>query len=280
MRRKTSIILTIIFLISFLFTSHSLALDISIPKASNEFYIYDGEGIIEKSVADYIISVNKELYEKTGTQIVIVSSEVKDNTHINEYATAIFEDWEIGTREQDNGVLILIDPINNDIWIEVGYGLEGALPDSRVKRIIENDMIPNFKVGDYGLGILEGFNSILIRVEDEYGIDIGIDSGIVIDGYGAVKYDENYNQYVQDNYSTEKVPQSNSQNQQGNRLKNILLIIMLAAFIMFDFYFLGGQITYLILRVLVSSGRGGGGGSNGSSGGGGRSGGGGAGGSW
>lgn len=279
MRRKISMSLLIIFLISFLFTSHSFALDIKIPEPSNDFYVYDGEGIIENSVSEYIIQVNKELYKETGAQIVVATGEIKNNTYINEYATAMFEKWKIGTLGKDNGILILIDPINNNIWIEVGYGLEGILPDSRVKRIIEDDMIPNFKVGDYSLGVLEGFNSVILRVEEEYGININRDSEIILDGYGAVKYDENYNQYVQDSYSTKNVPQSSGMDEQKNLFRKVILFIILAAFIMLDFYFLGGQMTYLIIRIAASGSRGGSN-RNGSSGGGGRSGGGGAGGSW
>ncbi|MCG4587442.1 TPM domain-containing protein, partial [Anaerosalibacter bizertensis] len=80
--------------------------------------------------------------------------------------------WGIGSREYDNGVLILVSPKDRELWIEIGYGLEGVLPDGKVGRIRDEQIFPYFKEGNYSEGVLRGFNSILNAIEEEYNIDL------------------------------------------------------------------------------------------------------------
>ena len=176
---------------------------------------------------------------------------------INSYATALFEKWEIGSKEYDNGMLVLIVPNDREIWIEVGYGLEGRFPDSKTKRIIDNYILPYFAEEKYSDGVLAGFNQILIGLEEEY--NISLDKSKVVD---------------------EPFPVADL----GSSISKIPIIIGIIIFLFIDFKLFRGMITYSILRGIGRGGRGGGfGGSSGggrSSGGGGRSGGGGAGGKW
>src|SRR5690554_3301472 len=106
----------------------------AIPSPSTEFYVYDSVGILDNATENYIIETNIELYEKTGGQIVWATINDLEGMDINTYATALFDEWDIGGRELDNGLLALIVPENGEIWIEVGYGLEGILTAGRVKR--------------------------------------------------------------------------------------------------------------------------------------------------
>ena len=177
---------------------------------------------------------------------------------INYYATALFEKWQIGSREYDNGMLILIVPEERQLWIEVGYGLEGQFPDTRVKRIIDNFILPYFSEGEYSKGILAGFNQILLGLEEEY--NITLDNYLEVD---PPYYDE-YSDGI------------------GITMPRIFIIIGVLLFLFFDFKFFRGMITYSLLRGIGRGSRGFGGSYRGgrSSGGGGRSGGGGAGGRW
>lgn len=248
--KKSNILFTLALIL--LLTSSVYA----IPNPNNDFYVYDSVGILDNNTENYIIETNMELYEKTGAQIVWAIINDLEGMDINSYATAIFDEWDIGSREYDNGLLALIVPDEGEIWIEVGYGLEGILPDSRVKRIIENNIIPNFSQGDYNAGVLSGHDEILTYVESEYNIELSSREG-------------QYN--------------ANTNIERENRVPDILMVIGIVIFLFVDFKFFGGWLTLSILRGLGRGGRGGGsgrGGSGGSRGGGGRSGGGGAGGSW
>ena len=229
-----------------------------LPESSYDFYVYDEANIINKDIKDYIIDTNKDLYKKTGAQIVVATVNSLDDMDINSYATALFEKWQIGSKEYDNGMLILIVPDNKEMWIEVGYGLEGQFPDSKTKRIIDNYILPYFAEDEYSDGILSGFNQILLGLEEEY--NISIDKSMQVD---------------------DPIPMNSDYNSRSS-LPKIPIIIGIIIFLFIDFRFFRGMITRSLLR---GSGRGGGGfgGSSGggrSSGGGGRSGGGGAGGRW
>lgn len=225
----------------------------AIPNPSYEFYVYDSVDLINNTTESYIIETNNELYQKTGAQIVVAIINDLESMDINRYAVELFDKWDIGGKELDNGLLMLIVPNNNEIWIEVGYGLEGILPDSRVKRIIENNIIPYFSQGDFDTGVLSGYEEILNYVESEYNIVIESRSG--------------------EYYSQDHV-------QAAIGIPNIFVIIGIIIFIFIDFKFFRGWLTFSLLRGFGRGGYRGGGRGGGSRGGGGRSGGGGAGGRW
>ncbi|NLY86884.1 MAG: TPM domain-containing protein [Tissierellia bacterium] len=253
-KRKISLIL-ILFIV--LLPSLTFGGDV-LPEPSYDFYVYDEAEIIDRDTEDYIININKDLYKKTGAQVVIATISSLENMDINYYATALFEKWQIGSREYDNGMLILIVPEERQLWIEVGYGLEGQFPDTRVKRIIDNFILPYFSEGEYSKGILAGFNQILLGLEEEY--NITLDNYLEVD---PPYYDE-YSDGI------------------GITMPRIFIIIGVLLFLFFDFKFFRGMITYSLLRGIGRGSRGFGGSYRGgrSSGGGGRSGGGGAGGRW
>lgn len=227
-----------------------------LPDASYEFYVYDEANIINDFTENYIIEVNKELNQKTGAQVVVATVNSLDDMDINSYATALYEKWKIGSKEYDNGLLILIVPSEGELWIETGYGLEGTLPAGILKRIINENMLPSFSEGNINDGVILGFEQILNYIEKDYDINI------------------NSKSLLEDNYIPKPVEDSSS-----DSLPNIFIIIGVIIFLFIDFKFFRGWLTISLLRGL-GRGRGGGGGSGGSRGGGGRSGGGGAGGSW
>ena len=75
---------------------------------------------------------------------------------MEDYATALFNAWGIGKKDRDNGVLILVAVEDRAMRIEVGYGLEGVLPDGLAGSVIRQSFLPRFRDDDYRAGILEG----------------------------------------------------------------------------------------------------------------------------
>lgn len=256
-KNKSRIALIILSIIILLITS-SCGSDLSLPEPSHDFYVYDEVNIINENTKRYIIDVNNELYEKTGAQIVVAAVDSLQGLEISSYSLELYEKWKIGSKEYDNGILILIAPNDNSIWIEIGYGLEGQLTDSQVKKIIRDHMIPSFSKGEYSEGVISGFNQILLEVEGEYDIILEKSQGI-------------HNSPTANNMNDEDLV----------GFPRIFMIIGIMIFLFIDFTFFRGMIIYSILRGIGrGGGPGGSGGRGGSSGGGGRSGGGGAGGSW
>ena len=79
----------------------------------------------------------------------------------------IVEKWQLGTKEGDNGVLLLVARDDRKVRIEVGQGLEGDLPDAYARRIIDYQITPHFKNGDYASGILAGVMGILQHTDPD-----------------------------------------------------------------------------------------------------------------
>lgn len=97
--------------------------------------------------------------DSTSNQITVVTVNDLEGYGASEYATMIGLSWGVGSEKSDNGIVVLVKPKNaggpGETAIQVGYGLEGAIPDAYAKRIIENVMIPCFREGDYFQGVYE-----------------------------------------------------------------------------------------------------------------------------
>lgn len=144
----------------------------SIPNPTKEFYVYDEVSVLDVESKNYILGMNELLYRKTGGQIVVAIVSNTQGMDIESYSLELFRKWEIGSKEKNNGVLLIVSLEDKEVRIEVGYGLEGAIPDSKAGRILDDYIIPEFKDSNYKQGIMEGFKAILAIVEEEYKIEI------------------------------------------------------------------------------------------------------------
>jgi uncharacterized protein len=110
--------------------------------------------------------------DSTSNQIAIVTIDDIGDYDISDFAVALGRKWGVGGKEFNNGVLIIIlvdkERQKRKVWIAVGYGLEGAIPDITAKKIINNDIIPNFKANDIYRGLDEGTNDIISAAKGEY----------------------------------------------------------------------------------------------------------------
>jgi len=109
--------------------------------------------------------------DSTSTQIAIVMLSSLDGYPIDEYSFQLAEKWGIGQKGKNNGVLVLVAKDDRKIFIATGYGMEGVMPDGLVKRIVENDIKPYFKQGDYFGGLDNGTNSMFRLAAGEYKAD-------------------------------------------------------------------------------------------------------------
>lgn len=103
-----------------------------------------------------LVSFEKE----TTVEITVATVGSLEETTIEDYAVRLFEDWQIGKKEKDNGVLLLVAPNEKKVRIEVGYGLESVLTDAKAGRIIREKITPAFKEGDFDKGVVSGIEAI------------------------------------------------------------------------------------------------------------------------
>jgi uncharacterized protein len=100
--------------------------------------------------------LSQAIEAETTAEIAVATVPSLDGMEVEDYATRLFAQWGIGQAATDNGVLILVAPTERAMRIEVGYGLEGVLPDGLAGQIIRETFIPRFREDDYATGILEG----------------------------------------------------------------------------------------------------------------------------
>lgn len=106
--------------------------------------------------------------DSTSTQIAVVLINSLEGYDVSDYGVRLAESWGIGGAKNNNGVLVLVSLGDRKVTIQTGYGVEGALPDAIAKRIIEREIKPNFKAGDYFAGLDAGTDAIISYTKGEY----------------------------------------------------------------------------------------------------------------
>ena len=106
--------------------------------------------------------------DSTSTQIAVVIIKSLEGNDIADYASRLGEKWGVGRDKKNNGVMLLVALDDRKVTIQTGYGVEGALPDAIARRIIENEIKPGFKSGDYYAGLDRGTDAIISYTKGEY----------------------------------------------------------------------------------------------------------------
>lgn len=217
------------------------------PTAGSGIYVQDYAGIIQAADRQKMLSIGQDLDNKTTAQVAVVTVKSLDGQPIEDYALSILRSWGIGNKNKNNGVLIVVAPKERSSRIEVGYGLEGILPDGLTGRIQDKYMIPYFSKGNYSQGILQGYIATVGTIAKSEGVEI---QGVHYSGGATQKQSDT----------------------KGFSLSDILLWAVIIIVLIIDNLFLGGFITQMLLLALFRRGGGGsGGGFGGGSGGGGGS---------
>ena len=152
-----------IILLVFVFASSGFAL--SVPKLTNP--IVDNASLISDGVELNLNQQLMDLSDSTGAQLAILTIPTLDGEVLESYSMKVVEDWKLGSAEKDTGVLLLIALEERSIRIEVGYGLEGVLTDTKCGLIIRNVIAPEFRNGNYSEGIVNAINNIVGLVKND-----------------------------------------------------------------------------------------------------------------
>jgi len=137
------------------------------PRTRDGTWVTDMPGALR---ADTIARLNSTIgeFERTnGAEMAVVVIRSLDGLTIEETAVKLFELWKIGKESRDNGLLLLWSPGDRRVRVEVGYGLEGVLPDGKVGAILDARVIPKFKSGEFDEGLLAGVDALLSAARDE-----------------------------------------------------------------------------------------------------------------
>lgn len=205
------------------------------PVPTRDIYAQDYGNVLSRETENRINRLSTELQSRTRAQIAVVTIPSLEGEPIEEYSLALFRKWGIGDRKLNNGVLILIAVEEKKSRIEVGYGLEGALPDAKTGRIQDEFLRPGIESGDFNTALMNGYLSVLQEVGKEYSQQLKT--------------------------TTRTSPKKRSTWSDFDSLPGwvqILIGIGVVIFLLFDWFVLGGFFTRLIF-MFASSGRSGGG---------------------
>jgi uncharacterized protein len=162
----------IFLLISLFSLISSTVYSVSIPKRPSA-YIMDLAGVINDNVEVNLNGYLRELEEKTTAQMVVLSIDSLEGESLDALSIHIAHDkWKLGHKGKDNGVLLLVAIQERKYRIEVGYGLEGVLPDSLVGSIGRQYIVPSFRKGDYSTGLLTSTLAIISEIASDAGVEI------------------------------------------------------------------------------------------------------------
>jgi uncharacterized protein len=123
--------------------------------------VVDDAGVLNASTRSELTLMLAEYESATGEQVVVVTLESLQGFPIEDYGYQLGRHWGIGQKGTNTGALLIVVPKKRKVRIEIGYGLEGMLTDAASRVIIERDIVPNFRRGDFNAGVLAGTMSML-----------------------------------------------------------------------------------------------------------------------
>ena len=137
------------------------------PAPTNHFN--DHAGVVPREVATRLNGQLAQFERETSNQILaVVYPRMQSESSIEDYTVRVAQAWGVGQRGRKNGAVLFVFSEDRELYIQVGYGLEGALPDALAKRIIENEILPRFRAGDMSGGIAAGVQAMMAATRGEY----------------------------------------------------------------------------------------------------------------
>jgi uncharacterized protein len=181
MRRRSNLILTATrringvptivkrcFIILILLLGLSVFADEVIPPAPQQ-YFNDYANVVSSATASQLNTTLENFERQSSVQILVaIFPKMQSDSSIEDYTVRIARAWQAGQKEKNNGAVLFIFVQEHTMFIQVGYGLEGVLPDALCKRIIDEQISPRFHSGDFDGGCTAGVQAILAAVKGEY----------------------------------------------------------------------------------------------------------------
>ncbi len=164
-RRLTSLLVLLLCLVAGPAAAQALP-DLTAP-------VNDFAKVIDSTTAGVLDQRIRALQAATGDAVVVVTVQTfAPYASIEEYAARLFEKSTVGEKNKDNGALVVLAVSERRVRIEVGYGLEEFVPDGYAGDVIRQAMLPEFRNGNYGAGLLAGTTRVIQRIADRRGVTL------------------------------------------------------------------------------------------------------------
>ncbi len=137
-----------------------------VPELSGR--VNDYAGLLAPATVKQLETVLADLEQSDSTQIVVLTITSLDGDSLEGFSLRVVEQWRIGRHGLDNGALLLVARDDRKLRIEVGYGLEGTLTDLVAGQIIRNVITPQFRLGNFDQGVIDGVGAMIAAVRGEF----------------------------------------------------------------------------------------------------------------
>jgi uncharacterized protein len=139
-----------------------------IPPAPTH-YFNDYASVVSPATANRLNKTLEDFERDTSSQIIVaVFPKMQTDSSIDDYTVRVARAWKVGQKDKNNGAVLFVFVQDHKMFIQVGYGLEGALPDGLCKRIIDQEITPRFKQGDFDGGLSAGVAAMIAATKGEY----------------------------------------------------------------------------------------------------------------
>lgn len=129
--------------------------------------VVDQADLLSHAAETRLTRLSADLQQATGDQLVVVTLPTLNNYPIEDVGYGIGNAWRVGGREKDNGVLLIVAPNERRVRIDVGHGLEPILTNERATQIIQADLLPAFRIGNFEGGVAAGAETIARRLIEQ-----------------------------------------------------------------------------------------------------------------
>jgi uncharacterized protein len=132
-------------------------------------YFNDYAHVVDAGTAQQLNEKLAQFERDTSSQIVVaVFPKMQTDSSIEDYTLRVARSWGVGQKDNNNGAVLFVFIQDHKMWIQTGYGQEGPMPDITCKQIIDNEITPRFKQGDYAGGLTAGVNAMMSATRGEY----------------------------------------------------------------------------------------------------------------
>jgi uncharacterized protein len=139
-----------------------------IPPAPTQ-YFNDYAQVVSSTTASQLNQTLEDFERQSSDQILVaIFPTMQSDSSIEDYTVRVARAWKVGQSDKNNGAVLFVFVQDHKMFLEVGYGLEGVLPDALCKRIIDEQISPRFKAGDFDGGLTAGVHAILAATKGEY----------------------------------------------------------------------------------------------------------------
>ncbi|MDX2024563.1 MAG: TPM domain-containing protein [Deltaproteobacteria bacterium] len=129
--------------------------------------VEDQAGVLSAQQQQELESTLAAYEQRTGHQFALLTVKSLDGSPLEEFSIQVADAWKLGDKQRDDGLLVLLAVQERRVRVEVGYGLEGVITDAVSRQVIDNQMKPHFRSGDYAGGLMAGFDALMAAAQNE-----------------------------------------------------------------------------------------------------------------